>query len=104
MNMDLSVVLAIGLGAGVMAGMFGIGGGVVMVPALIAIMGFSLVQANGTSLAALMMPVGIFAVLEYRRKGLTDYRVAAIFAIGLLLGVYFGARFAIALPSNVLKQ
>jgi uncharacterized membrane protein YfcA len=104
MNLDLSVVLAIGLGAGVMAGMFGIGGGVVMVPALIAIMGFSIVQANGTSLAALMMPVGIFAVMEYKRKGLTDFRVAGIFAIGLLLGVYFGARFAIALPSDILKQ
>lgn len=102
--MDSIVVIAIGLIAGIMAGMFGIGGGVVMVPAMIAILGFSIVEANGTSLAALMMPVGLFAVLEYKKKDLIDIKVAAIFAVGLLLGVLFGAKLAIALPANILKQ
>lgn len=102
--LDLLIVLLIGILAGVMAGMFGIGGGVVMVPAMIVFLGFSIVEANGTSLAALMMPVGIFAVLEYYKNKYVDLKLAAIFAFGLLLGVLFGAKFAIALPSDILKQ
>ncbi|MCX7737709.1 MAG: sulfite exporter TauE/SafE family protein [Candidatus Kapabacteria bacterium] len=101
---DLFLVLIIGVIAGVMAGMFGIGGGVVMVPAMIVFLGFSIVEANGTSLAALMMPVGIFAVIQYYKNKYVDLKLAAIFALGLLLGVLFGAKFAIALPSDILKQ
>lgn len=87
-----------------MAGMFGIGGGVVMVPAMIVFLGFNIVEANGTSLAALMMPVGIFAVIQYYKKGYIDIKIASVFAVGLLFGVLFGAKFAIALPSDLLKQ
>jgi len=101
---DLILILIIGLFAGVMAGMFGIGGGVVMVPAMIVFLGYSIIEANGTSLAALMMPVGIFAVIQYYKNKFVDLKIAAIFAFGLLLGVLFGAKFAIALPSDILKQ
>jgi hypothetical protein len=101
---DLILILIIGLFAGVMAGMFGIGGGVVMVPAMIVFLGYSIIEANGTSLAALMMPVGIFAVIQYYKNKYVDLKIAAIFAFGLLLGVLFGAKFAIALPSDILKQ
>ncbi|MFA6570389.1 MAG: sulfite exporter TauE/SafE family protein [Bacteroidota bacterium] len=101
---DIAVLLIIGVLAGVMAGMFGIGGGVVMVPALIALMHYSLTQANGTSLAALMMPVGIFAVFAYHKKDLLDIRVSAFLAVGLLLGVLFGAKLALSMPTDILKQ
>ncbi len=87
-----------------MAGMFGIGGGVVMVPAMIVFLGFSIIEANGTSLAALMMPVGIFAVIQYYKNNYVDLKLASIFAFGLLAGVFFGAKFAISLPSDILKQ
>ena len=96
--------MIIGLFAGVMAGMFGIGGGVVMVPAMILFLGYSIIEANGTSLAALMMPVGIFAVIQYYKNRYVDLKIAAFFAFGLLVGVLFGAKFAIALPFDILKQ
>ena len=96
--------LIIGIIAGIMAGMFGIGGGIVMVPALMTLKGFSITQANGASLTALMMPVGILAVIEYKKKNLIDYKVASFMALGLLLGVYFGSRLALTLPVMLLKQ
>ena len=101
---EAGILFIIGIIAGVMAGMFGIGGGVVMVPSLIAVMQYSLVQANGTSLAALMMPVGIFAVIAYKKNDLLDVKVAIVLAFGLLLGVLFGAKLALSLPTNILKQ
>ncbi|MGA2298236.1 MAG: sulfite exporter TauE/SafE family protein [FCB group bacterium] len=101
---ELILFLIIGICAGVMAGMFGIGGGVVMVPAMILIMHFTIVQANGTSLAALMMPVGILAVIAYHKENFLDIKVAAILAFGLLVGVLFGAKLALVLPANILKQ
>jgi uncharacterized protein len=101
---ELIIFLLLGVCAGVMAGMFGIGGGVVMVPAMIVFMHFTLVQANGTSLAALMMPVGILAVIAYYKEDLLDIKVAAILAFGLLVGVLFGAKLALVLPANILKQ
>jgi uncharacterized membrane protein YfcA len=101
---EIIIIITIGLCAGVLAGMFGIGGGVVMVPALILAMHFTLIRANGTSLAALMMPVGILAVIAYYRENLLDIKVAAVLTIGLLAGVLFGAKLALALPTNILKQ
>ncbi len=101
---DILIIALIGLCAGVLAGMFGIGGGVVMVPALLLALNFTLIRANGTSLAALMMPVGIFAVIAYYKKDLLDVKVAAILALGLLAGVLFGARIALELPVKLLKQ
>ena len=101
---NLVIFIILGLAAGVMAGMFGIGGGVIIVPILVTGAGFSLIEASGTSLAALMMPVGIFACISYYRNGFMDIKVAGVFALGLLLGVYFGAELAIILSSDLLKQ
>jgi uncharacterized membrane protein YfcA len=95
--------LAIGIVAGVLAGMFGIGGGAVIVPALIIFSNFTLKQANGTSLAALLLPVGILAVIEYYRAGLINIRVSALVSCGLLIGVIFGSMIALDLPTQILK-
>ncbi len=97
-------LIFVGLAAGVLSGMFGIGGGVVIVPALMTLLAFGPQQAVGTSLAALLMPVGIFAVLEYYRKGKLKPAFAALVAVGLLLGVYFGARIALGLPADTLQR
>lgn len=103
--MDLWIVCGlIGIVAGVLAGMFGIGGGVVIVPALIFLCGFALPSASGTSLAALLLPVSIFAVVQYHKAGYMNIRAAMWIALGLLSGVYFGAEFALGLPADLLKQ
>ena len=87
-------LLFIGLGSGIVSGMFGIGGGVVVVPALVYLVGFSQHQAIGTSLAILLPPVGLAAVIEYYRHGHVDLKVAMIVAFGLFLGAWAGARYA----------
>lgn len=83
-------LLFLGALAGVAAGMFGIGGGVIIVPALMAV-GFSQVAANGTSLLALLLPVGVFGALSYHRNGMVRWRASMLIAGGLLLGGYAGA-------------
>jgi uncharacterized membrane protein YfcA len=88
------VLLLIGVISGVMSGFFGIGGGVVIVPALVYLVGFTQHKATGTSLAILLPPVGLAAVIEYYRSGNVDLRVAFIVAIGLLAGAWVGAHFA----------
>jgi len=98
------ISLIIGIIAGILSGMFGIGGGVVIVPALVLIAGFSIIEANGTSLAALLLPVGIFACIQYYRTGLLNIKISATIAFGLLCGVYFGAELAIYLDNQLLKQ
>jgi uncharacterized membrane protein YfcA len=85
------MILLIGLVVGLASGVVGIGGGILFVPALIWLLGMDQHKAQGTSLGALLLPVGIFAFLEYYRKGNADVRVAALLAAGFLVGGYFGA-------------
>jgi hypothetical protein len=89
----------IGLAAGIASGLFGIGGGVLIVPGLVFVLGFSQLSATGTSLAVLLPPVGIAAVLEYYRHGNVDLKAALIVAAALLVGAWFGA-----LVANHLKE
>jgi uncharacterized membrane protein YfcA len=84
--------LAIGLGAGVLSGLFGIGGGVVIVPALLYFAQMTPARATGTSLGALLLPVGALGAWEYYRHGDVDLRASALVAAGLLFGAYGGAR------------
>ena len=94
----------IGLAGGVLSGIFGIGGGLVIVPGLILLLGMTSKQAAGTSLAALLLPVGILGAIEYWRAGYIDVRIAVVVAIGLLVGAFIGARFAIGLPNELLQR
>jgi uncharacterized membrane protein YfcA len=94
----------IGLGSGILSGIFGIGGGLLIVPSLIVLMGMTIKQAAGTSLAALLLPVGILGAIEYWRAGHIDVRVAVILAVGLLIGAYIGARLALVLPSDLVQR
>ena len=100
-----AVLLAIiGLAAGVLSGLFGIGGGVVIVPILMLVLGFTAQQAAGTSLAALLLPVGLFGAIEYWHAGQVNVLNAAMLALGLLIGVYAGARLGLSLPSEVVQR
>jgi uncharacterized membrane protein YfcA len=96
--------LAIGLGAGVLSGLFGIGGGLVIVPALAFVAGMPILTATGTSLGALLLPVGLLGALEYHRNGNLNLKASLLIALGLFLGAYFGARLAHLLTPMQLKR
>jgi len=97
-------LIAIGLVAGVLAGMFGIGGGLVIVPALLYFMKLGEVDSIGTSLAALIPPVGLLGALEYYRTGHVNLKYALVIAAGLFVGAYFGARIILALPPVIIRR
>ena len=97
-------ILILGICAGIMSGLFGIGGGIVMVPSLIAIFGMEILNANATSLAAMLLPVGALGVMAYYKAGLINVRNAMWIALGLLLGSYFGAELAVSLDVKILSK
>lgn len=97
------VLISIGLSAGFASGLFGIGGGVIIVPALIYLLGFSQHRATGTSLVILLPPVGLGAVLEYYRNGNVDWRAALIVAGTVFIGAWAGAYCANKLAGPVLR-
>jgi uncharacterized membrane protein YfcA len=98
------MILLVGLVVGLVSGVVGIGGGVLFVPALVWLLGMDQHKAQGTSLGALLAPVGIFAFYEYYRKGNADIRVAALLASGFLVGGYFGAVGAQHIPEVWLRR
>ena len=100
-----SFILLAGIGvvAGLLSGLFGIGGGIVIVPALIYLAGFDQHLATGTSLAILLPPVGIGAVVEYSRRGAVDFRAAIIVAIALLLAGWAGSNVANKMSAQHLR-
>ena len=96
--------VAIGLGAGVLAGMFGIGGGIVIVPALILLARFAPQVATGTSLAIFLFPVGAFGAYAYYKEGNVRVVPALLLALGLMSGSYFGARIAQEMSPMLLRR
>jgi hypothetical protein len=98
------MMLLVGLLVGVFSGVVGIGGGILFIPALIWLAGMSQHKAQGTSLGALLAPVGIFAFMEYYRKGNADLKVALLLAAGFLIGGYFGAVGAQYIPDLWLRR
>ena len=95
--------ILIGLISGVIAGAFGVGGGILIVPMLVIFAGFSQHAATGTSLAVLLPPVGLGAVVQYYRQGQVDIRAALIIALCLFLGAWVSARVATRVPDAMLK-
>jgi hypothetical protein len=102
--MTILLLLALGLAAGVLSGLFGIGGGVVIVTALVLVARMPILQATGTSLGALLLPVGLLGAMEYHKRGLLDVKASALIALGLFLGVWFGAKLAIGTPPATLQR
>ena len=98
------ILLIIGTITGVMAGMLGIGGGLVVIPALVMVMGMSQQGAQGTSLAMMLPPIGILAAYNYYKAGHVDIKFAMILAIAFIIGSYFGSKLAVKLPQDVLKK
>lgn len=102
--MTLLLLLVIGLGAGVLSGMFGIGGGVVIVPGLIYFLRLPATTATGTSLAALLLPVGALGAWQYYKAGSINVSYALLIALGLLLGAGVGAKIALEVSSLTLQR
>jgi uncharacterized membrane protein YfcA len=102
--MSWTVFLLIGLGAGVLSGLFGVGGGVVIVPALIFIARMEPQTATGTSLAALLLPVGALGAWEYYRTGSLNLGAGLWVALGLFFGAWIGARFSLQLSPTGLRR
>lgn len=97
-------LILLGLIAGALSGLIGIGGGIIIIPALVFIFGFSQKLAQGTTLALLIPPIGILAAMTYYKHGNVDLRVAAIIIIGFVIGSFFGAKFAVRIPEELLTK
>lgn len=98
------LLLLIGLLAGILSGLVGVGGGIIIVPALMFFVGFTQKEAQGTSLGLLLLPIGILAVFNYYNKGLIDVKVVGMMAVGFLIGGFLGSKLALALPESTLKK
>lgn len=102
--MTYALVGVLGLVAGVISGLFGVGGAIVIIPGLVLIAKVDQHTANGTSLAALLLPVGLLGVIEYHRQGKVNFPYAALVAVGLFFGAYFGARLAGHVSDTILRR
>ncbi|HOK60245.1 MAG: sulfite exporter TauE/SafE family protein [Tenuifilum sp.] len=100
----LVLLLLIGLTAGFVGGALGLGGGIIIVPALIYLLNFSQHEAQGTSLMVLLFPVGILAVVNYYRAGFIDWKLALILMVGVVIGSYFGSKVSINIPAETLRK
>src|ERR1700740_3062311 len=101
---EILILLCVGLAAGCLSGLVGVGGGIIIVPALVYFLGFSPQMAQGTSLSILLLPTGILAVMNYYQKGFVDWKVALIIAGSFVLGASLGSKVAIALDQNMVKK
>jgi uncharacterized protein len=102
--MQIFGLFALGVCAGALSGVAGIGGGVIIVPALIYLFGFSAHSAQGTTLALLVPPIGLVAAWNYYQKGYVNIPAAVAIAVAFILGSAFGSRLAIALPAATLRR
>ena len=98
------VLLAVGLVAGFLSGLIGIGGGIIIVPVLVYLLAVDLKTAQGTTLFMFMLPVGVLGVFNYYKAGHVDFKYAAVMAITFVVGSYFGSKSAITIDTKLVKQ
>jgi uncharacterized membrane protein YfcA len=101
---NIFLYLLLGLAAGTLSGLIGIGGATVIIPALVLLFGMTQYMAQGTTLAMMVPPIGILAAWMYYQKGYVDLKIAGLMCIGFLIGGLLGAKFAIAIPEPILKK
>jgi len=105
--MDIYMIiglLIIGLAAGILGGMVGVGGGLIVVPALVFFFGFSQHEAQGTSLGLLVLPVALLGMINYYKSGYVDFKVVGLLAISFFLGSYLGSKWSLSLPQETIKK
>jgi hypothetical protein len=106
-NMTVQTILLlilIGLAAGALSGLVGVGGGIIIVPALVFLLGFNQLQAQGTSLGLLLLPIGIIAVINYYKQGYVDIKVIGIMSVAFVLGGWLGSKIALSISQEIVKK
>ncbi len=106
-KMDINTIvmlLTIGFFTGILGGMVGVGGGIILVPALVFILGYSQLDAQGISLALIMFPVGILGVFQYYKQGHVDFNIVLILAIGFVLGSFLGSKISLSISQEIVKR
>lgn len=98
------LLLLIGLAAGILSGLVGVGGGIIIVPALVFFLGYTQHEAQGTSLGLLLLPVGILAVINYYNKGFIDIKVVVIMSIAFVIGGWLGSKLSLSLPQQTIRK
>ena len=105
MSISTILILAlIGIAAGTLAGLVGVGGGVIIIPALVYFLGFTQKEAQGTSLGILLLPVGILAVINYYKQGFIDIKVVLIISLAFIVGGFFGSKLALSISQDTLRK
>ncbi|NEQ95847.1 MAG: sulfite exporter TauE/SafE family protein [Cyanothece sp. SIO2G6] len=104
MGLAWALYLLLGLGVGTLSGLIGIGGGVLITPALIYLFGFSQHDAQGTTLALLVPPIGLLGAWTYFQQGYVDVKVAILICLGFVFGGLIGAKLAVELPEDMLQR
>ena len=100
---ELITLIIIGLSAGIISGALGVGGAIIIVPALIYFFGMSQHQAQGTSLAILLFPIGLLAFWNYYKSGYVNFKFAVVVMVAFFIGGYLGSLFSVNLPERTLK-
>jgi uncharacterized protein len=98
------ILVLIGLFAGMLSGLIGVGGGIIIVPALVFFLGFTQHEAQGTSLGLLLLPVGVLAVANYYKQGYVDIKVVAIMCAAFVIGGWLGSKLSLTLPADTVKK
>lgn len=101
---SILILVIIGVAAGMLAGLVGVGGGVIIIPALIYFLGFTQKEAQGTSLGILLLPVGILAVINYYKQGFIDIKVVIIISLAFIVGGFFGSKLALSVSQDTLRK
>ncbi len=101
---NILLYIVLGLAAGILSGLMGIGGGLIIVPVLVLLFGMSQHLAQGTTLALMVPPIGLLAAWMYYKNGFVDLKVAAFICLGFFVGGLLGAKFAADIPDIVLKR
>jgi hypothetical protein len=102
--MNIVLYLLLGLVAGIFGGLLGIGGGIILIPAMVFLFGLSQHQAQGTTLALMVPPIGLLAAWAYYKQGFVDLKMAAFICLGFFVGGLLGAKFAVGIPELILKK
>tara|TARA_B110000003_G_C16549922_1_gene496144 strand:- start:719 stop:1087 length:369 start_codon:yes stop_codon:yes gene_type:complete len=98
------LLLIIGLFAGILSGLVGVGGGILIIPLLVVLLGLSQHEAQGTALFAMLPPIGVLAAMNYYKEGLVKWEYAAVIAIAFVIGGYFGSKLSLSLPSQTIGR
>ncbi len=100
----LVILVMIGLMAGVLSGLLGLGGAIIIIPALVFFLGMDQYSAQGTSLATLLLPIGLLAVINYYKAGELNIKYAMVIAVAFIAGGYLGSKVALQIPEDVLRK